>query len=396
MTAPYFSFTDPNQDATDPLAAYQAPPVSAAPAGPLGALTSLGQMAAPRPNFFARLFGGADPLQGGLLTTPEASGMGRQALRDFGINLLQNSGPAPYKRGLGELLGTALNAGQQAYTQGTEHALSNQGLVAQRQNAQRVAALRAQYAGRTDPQSLLAYMNGLIGIGTPEAVRSASAISEYLKSQREARPNVDYRGGVVDPATGKSATAILNPADPTHPLGYLPEAPTAVRPESPTSLRGAGMQFQNTLYDPFVVKSINTYHQFESHFAQAQKGNPAAYKSTVSAFIANAEPNNQLRLGMLQYLQEVDPSVRGRADIALQKLQDGTWPDSVLQGMQQVVEDNYRQVRERTQAIYDDFVANNPGVYVTPPSIRFGDAQGRGAPAHGTTGGSGFQFRRRP
>lgn len=136
------------------------------------------------------------------------------------------------------------------------------------------------------------------------------------------------------------------------------------------------------LYDPFTVKTINAYHQFQSHIAEARRGNPAAYKSAVSAFITNAEPNNQLRLGMLQYLQDVDPSLTGRADIVAQRFKDGTWPPSVIEGMQRVVEDNYQQVRGRVQTMYDWYQQNDPSAIagVMPPSVRFGDGTTRPTP----------------
>lgn len=346
--------------------------------GPGGMMVPPAQAVAPQgPGWQARLFGGADPLAGGLLNPQEARGLGRQSLLNFGLNVLQNSGPSPYKRGLGEILAGGVLSGQQAYQQGTQQALGAQGIVTQRQNQARLQALHQRYAGRSDTASLTAYLNDLIGVGTPEALAAARSLSEVLKSQREPSSRLIRSEEMVD---GKP-TVVFRRADNGEVVTTGTDQPPAARTTPNLSVPPA--QFARTLYDPFVVKSINTYHQLESHFAQARQGNPAAYKAAVSAFIANAEPNNQLRLGMLQYLQEVDPSVQGRADIALQKLRDGTWPTAILDGMQSVARHNYDQVRQRTQAIYDDYMAHNPGAYITPPSIRFGDAQTSGAPARG-------------
>lgn len=134
------------------------------------------------PNWAARLFGGSDPLAGGTLQAPQANSLGRDALRQMGISLLQNSGPNPYRRGLGELLGTALGAGQQAYQQGATSALQRQGQVQQQQMLQRRQQIAQRYQGRTDPASLASLLQELIAVGDVEAARP---LSEYLKSQRE-------------------------------------------------------------------------------------------------------------------------------------------------------------------------------------------------------------------
>lgn len=337
------------------------------------------------PGWAAKFFGGGDPFQQGLFQPGEVQGMGRQALFNAGVNILANSGPAPYRRGLGEILAGGIQAGQQSYQAGAQHALGMQGILGQRQAQQRLAQIRQRYAGRNDPDSMRGMMNELIGEGTPEALAGARALSEYLKSMQDSSPRLIRSEEMVD---GKRKVVFRDARS-----GQIITQGDDQPPVTSTSgLSIPPSQFSRTLYDPFVVKSINTYHQLMSHLHEARAGKPAAYKSAVSAFIANAEPNNQLRLGMLQYLQEVDPSVQGRADIALQKLKDGTWPDSILDGMQSVAEHNYRQVRERTQAIYDDYMANNPGVYITPPNVRFGDAQTE--TPQGTAGRSGFQFRR--
>lgn len=98
------------------------------------------------PNWAARLFGGADPLAGGTLQAPQANSLGRDALRQMGISLLQNSGPNPYRRGLGELLGTALGAGQQAYQQGTLGALARLREAEDRKLRERALQVQEHYA----------------------------------------------------------------------------------------------------------------------------------------------------------------------------------------------------------------------------------------------------------
>lgn len=174
----------------------------------------------PRPptmGWAARLFGGADPLASGLLDPTQARGLGRQALLQTGLSLLANSGPSPYRRGLGELLATGIQSGQQAYQQGAEQAIGQQGILQQMQGRAQLRAIHQRYQGRNDPESQRALLNDLITLGTPEALQAARSLSEYLKSQRETqqRPvavrTVDERGNpvtrFVEPEAGQEFRA---------------------------------------------------------------------------------------------------------------------------------------------------------------------------------------------
>jgi len=297
-------------------------------------------------------------------------------------------------------VGTALQAGQGAYQQGAGQVMQQQQTVADRLAASRERALHMRYAGRTDPKSLTEYMTGLIGLGTPNAVRSASAISELLKSQHQAQDPAPQSITGVSGADPRLAALGLD-RHKTYTVSQNRQGKIVATLETPAapsdaSARGwesAGRALAGQVYDPFTIKTINTYYQFQSHLAQALAGNPAAYKSVASAFASNTEPNNQLRLGMLQFLMDFDPSVKGRADIALQRLQSGQWPDSLLEGMQKVVEDNFQQVRSRTQDLYDWYSTNDPEAarHIPPPSVRFGNSQHAPAVTPGV-GSSGFRF----
>ena len=335
------------------------------------------------PGWAARLFAGTDPLASGLLDPQEARALGRNALTQFGISLLQNSGPSPYRRGLGELLGTALQSGQQAYQQGVAGTLGAQQSVAQRLAASRLEALRMRYAGRSDPDSMRQYMLGLIGEGD---YHGASAISEYLKSQEGA----DTRGvpvATLDPQ-GRPITQFVNPTNGApigQPLARQPERDPSVAADNVALNQDIGA-FRRT-EEPNIKKFVDSYWRATNHIAEARQGNPVSYKAAVSQFIQTAEPGNQLRLGMLQYLQDVDPSVQGRADIALQKLENGTWDPKYLDGMQRLMDSNFHETMQRYQSSYDDFIQRNPNAArrLTPPDVLFGTR----AMSHGASPATG-------
>lgn len=60
---------------------------------------------------------------GGLLSDEERQAAQRQAIMAMGANLMQSSGPSPYRTSLGQALGGAIQAGQQSQGQATEAAI---------------------------------------------------------------------------------------------------------------------------------------------------------------------------------------------------------------------------------------------------------------------------------
>lgn len=187
---------------------------------PLQPIKSLGVQQGPRPGWAARLFGGADPLQQGLLSVEDTRGLGRSALLNAGLNILANSGPQPYQRGLGEILASGALAGQQAYQQGAQGLLGQQNILSQRQRQAQLSAIGQRYQGRMDLPSLQSMLGELL---TGGFVEEARPLAEYLKSQQERRADYDYVQGAIDPQ-GRRATAVIEPGRGTDPIGYIPEA----------------------------------------------------------------------------------------------------------------------------------------------------------------------------
>ncbi|HET7111722.1 MAG TPA: hypothetical protein VFI41_12695 [Gemmatimonadales bacterium] len=353
--------------------------------------SAIRQMPAVAPGMLARLFGGADPLQQGLLTPDQANSLGRQSLLDTGLAILAASGPHAVRPGIGEILAQGLQAGRQGYQQrfGQEQAVA--GAVSQQHAAQAMAALRQKYAGKSDIPSLTAYMHDLIGLGTPEALAGARALSEYLKSQSESAVR-----GIPIATVGPDGKPITQLVDPTtsRPIG----SPMArIEPPDPQLAINARLtqgdianfnrQFAGTLNS----KMVDAYWRASSHLQEARNGTPGSYKAAITQFIQSAEPGSQIRLGMLQYLQDIDPSVHGRADIALRKLTDGTWDPKYLDGLQRIMDSNFKETMDRYTAAYNDLVSQNPDVrpHISAPDIFFGTrAMGRTPGVSGGAAGS--------
>lgn len=330
--------------------------------------------APPRAGWAARLFGGADPLQQGLISVEQANALGRQGLFNTGLNLLANSGPAPYQRGLGELLAGGIQSGQQAYQQGATQALGQEGVLAQRQAQRRLEMIRQRYQGRNDPQSLTAFMHDLIGEGTPEALAGARSISEYLKSLQNDLPALQYQHGL------QGATGPVTRGFDRSGRQVGPDMPEAQQPSATAELSRDRLNSRNAerwearFYNP-QRKAVEAYHLFQSHLAEAATGNEAATKSLISAFAANADPFNQLRLGMLNYLSEVNPSAAGKLRIAFQKASEGTLPPEDVRNLARIVQSNFEEIRNRVTRNYRSYVARNPGLesyFTATPEDFFG------------------------
>lgn len=76
---------------------------------------------------------------------------------------------------------------------------------------------------------------------------------------------------------------------------------------------------------------------FANSLAEARAGNPAAYKSTLLNFVSAVDNNPQMRQGILNYLTQVDPSIKGRMEVAMDKAASGKLPPRVLNEMEQMV-----------------------------------------------------------
>lgn len=117
------------------------------------------------------IFGGGGTPSGldALLSEDQRKLMGRNAALSAAAALLQAGGRSPQRIGLGQALGSALQAGQQGYQQARAGSLQDLMLTQKLQEAQQAEALRKQIAGvmTTAPQPLNTAQAALAAPGMP-------------------------------------------------------------------------------------------------------------------------------------------------------------------------------------------------------------------------------------
>jgi hypothetical protein len=113
--------------------------------------------------------GGGDSELEKLLTTKQKEQLGLQSTMAAAAALLQASGRSPQRIGLGQALGSALQAGQGAYERGTTNAFQQMLLGEKLKEGQRARELQTQVAGvLTKPPTVL----------TPEQQALRAPVSE--------------------------------------------------------------------------------------------------------------------------------------------------------------------------------------------------------------------------
>lgn len=82
-----------------------------------------------------------------------------------------------------------------------------------------------------------------------------------------------------------------------------------------------------------IIDSEPLFQNWDAAYRDAKAGNPAAYKSAIVNFAAIADPKAQIRLGVLNFVSKIDPSLLGQAQMFMQKNADGTFPARILEDM---------------------------------------------------------------
>lgn len=182
------------------------------------------------PGLLAKLFGGADPLQGGIYSPIDARNAGRQALLRAGLSILQNSGPSLRPRGLGEILATGILEGQNAYESGVGNTLAQRQYQAQQAEAERLGSLRREFAARFGggpvTQEMLQALVVRAAQGDAEAARMVPALADMLKVQQQDNYRAPIRDAEAVDARGNPVTRYLDPVT----LEPLREYPRYERP----------------------------------------------------------------------------------------------------------------------------------------------------------------------
>jgi hypothetical protein len=112
-------------------------------------------------------------------------------------------------------------------------------------------------------------------------------------------------------------------------------------------LDGLRNQFMNQNRD--IVNSARGIEIAREAFDQLRSGNVAAFKSAIINFAGTVDPKAQLRQGVIQMIEKLDPSGKGQFEMGLERIMRGKLPDHVLKGMTAHVEG----VRKSMMQLYD-------------------------------------------
>ncbi len=213
----------------------------------------------------------------GLLDPQTQQGLQHQSLMNLGTNLLQQSGPSPYRIPLGAAIGNALQQSQASFPQMAEHALQLQAYrsqLAEQQAIARVAAAHPAPPGETPVQMRdrqVAILNDLMTIpgGAAIAEKYAPVIAATKPSDTSTRGD-----WAIQPAEGPDGkihlVRINRLTGEMHDTGLFGK--TTVKEPTPVE-RVAASQYQSADSSIQAMKAI------------AQR-NPEAVKQAVAAIKA--------------------------------------------------------------------------------------------------------------
>lgn len=122
-----------------------------------------------------------------------------------------------------------------------------------------------------------------------------------------------------------------------------------------------------------LYKTMQSYTLVKNGIAQARMGNQAAFEAVLAQYVQNLDPKAQLRSQLLQKLENVAPSIGGRAAILAGKWLGGKLPDKVLDDMERVVDQTHGSIKALYNQHYQEFVGKNRNAepYIQSPSGQF-------------------------
>lgn len=320
------------------------------------------------PNFFQHLLSGASHVAqragenlmpapaDGLLSAEDLSRARQQGLLHLGMSLLGDTSG----QGLGPALAHGIGDAQSAFSNTANDRMAQQAALKQKQMTalrQQVAQKYAPKPGESPTQMIermpSMYME-LMSAGDLDGAKQLQGVVEELAKRDSKTPppaqavQLGDRVVTFHPDTSKYTDAEGNVvtdlsrhqtkeeiAD--HALGrQLQEeqiaASRAAREQMRSMSSGSAFMHQKSIQD--LVSTEQLYQNWDAAYHSARDSkNPAAYKSAIVNFARIADPGQRSSLGMLQYLEKVNPSLVGKFHLTAQKLEDGTFPPEVLDQM---------------------------------------------------------------
>lgn len=335
------------------------------------------------PNFFSRLGQIAKTTGEGFLPEPagnlfSASELSRtrgRGLMHFGTALLA-----------GANTGEAIDAGQKSYEEAQATILAQKKVArAQAQDAARDAIGKKYAASPNDtPASLAlkypAMMQDYLQAGDLEAASKLEPLVSKILGGGNDWQTVQLGDRVVF-ANVKTHEVIDGPERHMLPEEKqlrdlsLKERMIAMQMQHDDHMRAMGMTAQNAFVrqNAKLIDTEQKWANWKASYDQALAGNPEAYKSAIINFVSMADPGTQIRLGMLQFASQLDPSLKGGLDIFAAKKVSGVIPPSVLAGMMRHAAELHSGSVDIYRKRYEGRVRANPDLaaYLDPVEIAF-------------------------
>ncbi len=314
------------------------------------------------PGLLGRLFGGADPLRGGLLDPLAAKQLGASGLTQAGLAVLDASGQGA---GIGQLLAAGVRGGMGGYQQGFENQMQTRELARGTAMQQRRREVMAKYAGKTDVASLQGMLADLIAIGDIDAAKPLAgylnaAVNAQAGSRTQQRP-IEVK---TKNAEGKPVTALIDPV--THQiLAEFPSVDTRSALDELTEYQKASLTRQDrrdlaqrraTIYDDFR-QDTKQHTAAAQGFAvlQAAMTDPKNAASPIALLYAYGkllDPGSVVREGELATLQKIG-SYDQRIASALQQAATGSMSPEI----RQYIFNQAKAIAQGWASSFEDYVA---------------------------------------
>jgi hypothetical protein len=333
----------------------------------------------------------------GLFSDEDIAAARKQGLLHLGTSLLGDTSGM----GLGPALAGGLQNAQQAYGQDLQGRAVQNDALKQKQMLDTRKQIMQQYApGPNDNASTmmqkfpLMYAD-LMRAGDMEGAKNVQGIVERMaeaaKAGNKLMPiNLGDRTVLLNQETGKMTDAAGNPVTDTTHHQTADEIADHAANRREQEARMALMEVQRKMalgqqaQSAFANqnKDLRATEQLYGNWKQSYedaKTNPAATKSAIVNFSRIADPGQRSSLGMLHYMEQVNPSLVGRFQITASKLENGTIPVQVLDWMNQHVDklhsahiseyESRRAGRIKSQPYLDQYLDKTEDVFPSSKTI---------------------------
>lgn len=319
----------------------------------------------------------------GLMTADDIARARREGMLHLGLSLLGDTSGM----GLGPALASAIPAGKQAYRGVAEDAYRQRGAaraeraaVRDEQNAlkqdQLIArrnAIAAKYKLGADatPEQIFASFPRmyaeLMAAGDMEGAKNLQGVVQQMLPKDKQGMTVDGKALIFDPEKGEFTFGpdIPMSADRKEQAELDRQLKLATisaqRAAAEAARESTRMQKEfstgNQIGKAFIsqhrklLETEQKYQQWSASLESAKAGEPAAFKSAIVNFVNVADPGAQIRLGVLNFLSKLDPSVQGIALMKQAELFFGVHPMYLLESMENHVDKiHYNQIEQYANA----------------------------------------------